>query len=120
MTLELSMTMTMVAVLVIGVCFAERVHTALEPVADVLEGLTVGRGRRAIRDLLDPLPAIESGRRSEARCGPESHLQQSSGLSGSGHASAHSVDASKRSSRRRGSCAELQRLFLTEPPTFSC
>src|ERR1700692_1183906 len=64
MTLELSMTMTMVAVLVIDECFAERVHTALEPVADVLEGLTVGRGRRAIRDLLDPLPAIESGRRS--------------------------------------------------------
>jgi hypothetical protein len=71
MTPELSMTITMVAALVIGELFSMLVISPFVRAVDVLEGLTVGRGRRAIRD---PLPAIEQGGAREGRCGPESHL----------------------------------------------
>src|ERR1700684_1238722 len=63
MTMELSMTIALVAALVIGEFFTALVITAFVLAAEVLEGLTVGRGRRAIRDLLDFLPAPAPVRR---------------------------------------------------------
>jgi cation transport ATPase len=56
MTMELSMTIALVAALGIGEFFTALVITAFVLAAEVLEGLTVGRGRRAIGDLLDLLP----------------------------------------------------------------
>jgi Cd2+/Zn2+-exporting ATPase/Cu+-exporting ATPase len=63
MTMELSMTIALVAALTIGEVFTALVITTFVLVAEVLEGLTVGRGRRAIRDLLDFLPATVTVRR---------------------------------------------------------
>lgn len=56
MTMELSMTIALLAALGIGEFFTALVITAFVLAAEVLEGLTVGRGRRAIGDLLDLLP----------------------------------------------------------------
>jgi heavy metal translocating P-type ATPase len=56
MTMELSMTIALVAALAIGEFFTALVIVLFVLVAEVLEGLTVGRGRRAIKDLLDLLP----------------------------------------------------------------
>ncbi len=56
MTMELSMTIALVAALCIGEFFTALIITAFVLAAEVLEGLTVGRGRRAIGDLLDLLP----------------------------------------------------------------
>jgi len=56
MTMELSMTIALLAALGIGEFFTALVITGFVLAAEVLEGLTVGRGRRAIRDLLDFLP----------------------------------------------------------------
>jgi heavy metal translocating P-type ATPase len=56
MTMELSMTIAIVAAAVIGEFFTALVITLFVLVAEVLEGLTVGRGRKAIRDLLEFLP----------------------------------------------------------------
>jgi Cd2+/Zn2+-exporting ATPase/Cu+-exporting ATPase len=56
MTMELSMTIALVAALAIREFFTALVITGFVLAAEVLEGLTVGRGRRAIRDLLDFLP----------------------------------------------------------------
>jgi heavy metal translocating P-type ATPase len=56
MTMELSMTIALLAALAIGEFFTVLVITAFVLAAEVLEGLTVGRGRRAIQDLLDFLP----------------------------------------------------------------
>jgi heavy metal translocating P-type ATPase len=56
MTMELSMTIAIGAALVIGEVFTALVIVLFVLVAEVLEGGTVGRGRRAIRDLLDLLP----------------------------------------------------------------
>jgi cation transport ATPase len=66
MTMELSMTIALVAALVIGEFFTALVITAFVLAAEVLEGLTVGRGRRAIQDLLDFLPATATVRRGSA------------------------------------------------------
>src|SRR5580693_9336206 len=63
MTMELSMTIALLAALVIGEFFTVLVITAFVLAAEVLEGLTVGRGRRAIRELLDFLPATATVRR---------------------------------------------------------
>src|ERR1700738_4686428 len=63
MTMELSMTIAIVAAAAIGEFLTALVITTFVLVAEVLEGLTVGRGRRAIRDLLDFLPATVTGRR---------------------------------------------------------
>ena len=63
MTMELSMTIALLAALAIGEFFTALVITAFVLAAEVLEGLTVGRGRRAIRDLLDFLPRTVSVRR---------------------------------------------------------
>src|SRR5260370_42149227 len=64
MTMELSMTIALVSALAIGEFFTALVITAFVLAAEVLEGLTVGRGRRAIRDLLDFLPATATVRRT--------------------------------------------------------
>lgn len=63
MTMELSMTIALLAALVIGEFFTALVITVFVLAAEVLEGLTVGRGRRAIQDLLDFLPRTVSVRR---------------------------------------------------------
>src|SRR6516162_973795 len=56
MTMELSMTIALAAAVAIGEFFSALVIVLFVLVAEVLEGLTVGRGRRAIKDLLDLLP----------------------------------------------------------------
>ncbi|HVO98120.1 MAG TPA: cation-translocating P-type ATPase [Bryobacteraceae bacterium] len=56
MTMELSMTIALVAAAAIGEFFTALIITAFVLAAEVLEGLTVGRGRRAIGELLDMLP----------------------------------------------------------------
>jgi heavy metal translocating P-type ATPase len=63
MTMELSMTIALLAALAIGEFFTVLVITGFVLAAEVLEGLTVGRGRRAIQDLLDFLPRTITVRR---------------------------------------------------------
>ena len=63
MTMELSMTIALLAALAIREFFTALVITGFVLAAEVLEGLTVGRGRRAIQDLLDFLPRIVLVRR---------------------------------------------------------
>jgi heavy metal translocating P-type ATPase len=65
MTMELSMTIAIAAALVIGESFTALVITLFVLIAEVLEGLTVGRGRRAIKDLLDVLPRQAFVRRGD-------------------------------------------------------
>ena len=64
MTMELSMTIAIGAAAAIGQFFTALVITLFVLVAEVLEGFTVGRGRRAIRDLLEFLPDEVSVRRA--------------------------------------------------------
>lgn len=66
MTMELSMTIAIVAAAAIGQFFTALVITLFVLVAEVLEGLTVGRGRKAIRDLLEFLPSEVSVRRTSS------------------------------------------------------
>jgi heavy metal translocating P-type ATPase len=63
MTMELSMTIALVAALAIGEAFTAAVIVLFVLVAEVLEHMTVGRGRRAIKDLLDLLPRTVAVRR---------------------------------------------------------
>ncbi len=65
MTMELSMTIALAAALIIGEFFTALVIVLFVLIAEVLEGLTVGRGRRAIKDLLDLLPRNAVVRRGE-------------------------------------------------------
>ena len=65
MTMELSMTIALVAALVIGESFTALVIVLFVLIAEVLEHLTVGRGRGAIRDLLDFLPRQVTVRRGD-------------------------------------------------------
>ena len=65
MTMELSMTIAIVAALVIREIFTALVITLFVLVAEILEGLTVGRGRRAIQHLLDLLPSTATIRGHE-------------------------------------------------------
>src|ERR1700752_2159025 len=60
MTMELSMTIALVSALAICEFFTALVITAFVLAAEILEGLTVGRGRRAIQDMLDFLPKAAS------------------------------------------------------------
>ena len=66
MTMELSMSIAIVAAAAIGEFFTALVITLFVLVAEVLEGMTVGRGRKAIRDLLEFLPREVSVRRTGA------------------------------------------------------
>ena len=63
MTMELSMSIAIVAAAAIAEFFTALVITLFVLVAEVLEGMTVARGRRAIRDLLEFLPRAVSVRR---------------------------------------------------------
>jgi heavy metal translocating P-type ATPase len=65
MTMELSMTIAIVAALAIREIFTALVITLFVLVAEILEGLTVGRGREAIRYLIDFLPATVTVRKNE-------------------------------------------------------
>ena len=64
MTMELSMSIAIVAAAAISQFFTALVITLFVLIAEVLEGMTVSRGRRAIRDLLDFLPRAIAVRRS--------------------------------------------------------
>lgn len=66
MTMELSMSIAIIAAAAIGEFFTALIITLFVLVAEVLEGLTVSRGRRAIGDLLDFLPRSVSVRRAGA------------------------------------------------------
>jgi P-type Cu+ transporter len=65
MTMELSMTIAIVAAAAIGEFFTALVIALFVLIAEVLEGLTVSRGRHAIRDLLEFLPRSVSVRRAD-------------------------------------------------------
>jgi heavy metal translocating P-type ATPase len=64
MTMELSMAIAIVAALAIREIFTALVITLFVLVAEILEGLTVGRGRKAIQHLVDLLPSTATVRRS--------------------------------------------------------
>jgi len=64
MTMELSMTIAILAALAIGQFFTALIILLFVLIAEVLEGLTVRRGRLAIRDLLDLLPSEVTVRRN--------------------------------------------------------
>ena len=64
MTMELSMTIALVAALAIGQFLTACVIIFFVLIAEVLEGLTVGRGRKAIKHLLGLLPRDAIVRRS--------------------------------------------------------
>ena len=66
MTMELSMSIALIAAAAIGEFFTALVITLFVLVAEVLEGMTVSRGRTAIRDLLDFLPRSATVRRAGA------------------------------------------------------
>jgi heavy metal translocating P-type ATPase len=63
MTMELSMTIAIVAALAIGEVFTALIITLFVLVAEILEGLTVGQGRQAIQRLVDLLPRAATIRR---------------------------------------------------------
>jgi Cd2+/Zn2+-exporting ATPase/Cu+-exporting ATPase len=63
MTMELSMSLALFAALAIGEFFTALIITLFVLVAEILEGLTVARGRGAIQDLLNFLPPTASVRR---------------------------------------------------------
>src|ERR1700739_2938048 len=60
MKMELSMTIALLSALAIGEFFTALVITVFVLGAEILEGLTVGRGRRAIQDMLNFLPQTAS------------------------------------------------------------
>ena len=66
MTMELSMAIAIIAALAIRELFTALVITLFVLVAEILEGLTVGRGRKAIQHLVDLLPSVATVRRSGA------------------------------------------------------
>ena len=63
MTMELSMTIALVAAMCIGQFFTALVITLFVLVAEILEGMTVERGRHAIEELLHYLPPTALVRR---------------------------------------------------------
>jgi Cd2+/Zn2+-exporting ATPase/Cu+-exporting ATPase len=63
MTMEVSMSIAIIAAAAIGEFFTALIITLFVLVAEVLEGMTVARGRHAIRDLLEFLPRSVSVRR---------------------------------------------------------
>src|SRR6202522_1327113 len=64
MTMELSMAIAIVAALAIREVFTALIITLFVLIAEILEGLTVGRGRRAIQHLIELLPSTATVRRS--------------------------------------------------------
>jgi P-type Cu+ transporter len=71
MTMELSMTIALVAASAIGEFFTALLITIFVLIAEIIEGMTVGRGRGAIKQLLDLLPqSVEV--RAEGQVAPRS------------------------------------------------
>jgi heavy metal translocating P-type ATPase len=66
MTMELSMAIAIVAALAIREIFTALVIALFVLIAEILEGLTVGRGRTAIRHLVGLLPTTATVRRNES------------------------------------------------------
>jgi Cd2+/Zn2+-exporting ATPase/Cu+-exporting ATPase len=66
MTMELSMAIAIVAALTIREIFTALVITLFVLVAEILEGLTVSRGRTAIRHLVGLLPTTATVRRNDS------------------------------------------------------
>lgn len=66
MTMELSMTIALVSALAIRECFTALIILLFVLVAEMLEELTVGRGRRAIQSLLNLMPKQAAVRREGA------------------------------------------------------
>ena len=66
MTMELSMSIAIIAAAAISEFFTALVITLFVLVAEVLENMTVSRGRRAIRDLMELLPQSVTVRRGGA------------------------------------------------------
>jgi Cd2+/Zn2+-exporting ATPase/Cu+-exporting ATPase len=64
MTMEVSMSIAIIAAAAIGEFFTALVITLFVLIAEVLEGMTLARGRHAIRDLLEFLPRSVSVRRA--------------------------------------------------------
>src|SRR3984957_11624322 len=64
MTMEVSMSIAIIAAAAIGEFFTALVITLFVLIAEVLEGMTVARGRHAISDLLEFLPRSVSVRRA--------------------------------------------------------
>src|ERR1039457_5078681 len=71
MTMELSMTIALVGASVIGEFFTALLITVFVLIAEILEAMTVGRGRRAIRELLDLLPQTAEVRAAGEGGGPK-------------------------------------------------
>src|SRR4029077_4462554 len=65
MTMELSMSIAIIAAAGISQFFTALIITLFVLVAEVLEGMTVSRGRRAIRDLVDFIPRSVIVRRAD-------------------------------------------------------
>jgi Cu+-exporting ATPase len=65
MTMELSMAIAIVAALAIREIFTALIITLFVLVAEILEGLTVDRGRQAIQRLIDLLPSSAVVRRKD-------------------------------------------------------
>ncbi len=76
MTMELSMTIALLSALAIGEFLTALVITGFVLAAEVLESLTVGRGRRAIQSLLDFLPRTVAVRRNDQVMEISSHQVQ--------------------------------------------
>jgi Cd2+/Zn2+-exporting ATPase/Cu+-exporting ATPase len=68
MTMELSMTIALVAALCIGQFLTALVIAFFVLFAEMVEGYTVGSGRRAIRTLIDALPRQVRVRRGDEEC----------------------------------------------------
>jgi cation transport ATPase len=66
MTMELSMTLALAAALAIGEFFTALVIALFVLMAEVLEGLTVARGRGSIKELLNLMPRTAAVRRGGA------------------------------------------------------
>src|ERR1700722_21023928 len=66
MTMELSMAIAIIAALTIREIFTALVITLFVLVAEILEGLTVSRGRTAIRHLVGLLPTTATVRRNDS------------------------------------------------------
>jgi heavy metal translocating P-type ATPase len=64
MTMELSMAIAIIAALAIREVFTALIITDFVLASEILEGLTVGRGRRAIQSLIDLLPHSAAVRRN--------------------------------------------------------
>src|SRR5579875_1948734 len=65
MTMELSMSIAILAAAAIGQFFTALVITLFVLIAEVLEHMTVARGRRAIKDLMESLPRAVLVRRAD-------------------------------------------------------